>query len=146
MKMYSYSKELANMKPIQAIVNTTRVIINGHLLPTTSLKKPTGIIVEATSTPMKKHAPRNPILVLLSQSMSAWFCQLSMYCESSVSALYSSLERPLEQINCLSQLCHSPVSLSLHVKCCGALFINGKPRMRKLQEFKARTAMKIINS
>jgi len=59
------------MKPIQDIVNTTRVTINGHLLPTMSLKKPTGIIVEATSTPMKKHAPRNPILVLLSQSISA---------------------------------------------------------------------------
>jgi len=69
--MYNYSRELAKMNPTQAMIKTTRVIRNGHLLPTTSLKKPTGIIVEATSTPMKKHAPRNPILVLLSQSISA---------------------------------------------------------------------------
>lgn len=146
MKIYSYSNELAKIKPMQAMVNTTRVVMKGHLLPTISLRKPTGMIVEATSTPMKKHAPRKPILVLLSQSMSAWFYQLSIYWESSVSALYSSLERPLEQMYCLSQLCHSPVSLSLQVKCCGALFIKGRPRMRKLQEFKARTAMKIINN
>ena len=146
MNMYNYSRELAKMKPIQAIVKTTSVIMNGHLLPTMSLKKPTGIIVEATSTPIKKQAPRNPILDLLSHSMSAWFCQLSMYWESSVSALYSSLESPFEQMYCLSHECHSPVSLSLHVKCCGALFMNGRPRMRKLQEFNARTAMKMIRS
>jgi hypothetical protein len=67
------------MKPIQAITRTIKVAMNIHLLPQTSLRKPTGIIVEATRTPMKKHAPIKPILGLLSQSKSAYSCQLSIY-------------------------------------------------------------------
>jgi hypothetical protein len=69
------------MKPKQEIARTTSVIMNGHFLPTISDKNPTGTMVDETMTPMKKHAPKNPILALDSQSIgfSVWFCQLSMY-------------------------------------------------------------------
>jgi len=42
-----------------------------HFLPKTSERYPTGQIVVAMMTPIKKQAPRNPILDLLSQSISA---------------------------------------------------------------------------
>lgn len=81
MKMYSWSRDVAMMKPKQEIARTTRVITNGHFLPTISDKKPTGTMVDEMITPMKKQAPKNPILALDSQSIgeSVWFCQLSMY-------------------------------------------------------------------
>jgi len=57
------------MNPKQAIARTTNVMMNGHFLPTISDKNPTGTIVDDTITPMKKHAPKNPILALDSQSI-----------------------------------------------------------------------------
>jgi hypothetical protein len=61
----------ANKNPIQANISTTMLPTNIHFLPKISLKNPNGIIVEPTRTPMKKHAPMNPILDLDSQIISA---------------------------------------------------------------------------
>ena len=57
------------MNPKQAIASTISVMMKGHFLPTISDKNPTGTIVDDTITPMKKHAPKNPILALDSQSI-----------------------------------------------------------------------------
>ena len=45
-----------------------------------------GRIVDATRTPIKKLAPKNPILSLLSHSMFAYSYQFYIYEESLVSA------------------------------------------------------------
>ena len=134
------------MKPKQAIASTTRVKMNGHLLPTISDRKPTGTIVDETITPIKKQAPRNPILAFDSQRIgwSVWFCQLSMYCESFSSGWYSSLDSPYSQMYCLLQSCHSPVSLSRHVKCCGAIFMKGSPKIKNPAELRAIRKTKMI--
>ena len=64
--------------------------MNIHFLPYESERRPTGMTVDAKSTPMKKQAPRKPMRCLDSHSM--WVCetQLSMYWESDSSAKYSS--------------------------------------------------------
>ena len=77
---------LAKMKPTQAMRRIIKVDMNIHLLPRTSLKYPTGTIVDPKSTPMKKLAPMKPILDLLSQRSPACSYQFSMYAESDVSA------------------------------------------------------------
>lgn len=74
--------ECANMKPRQAIISKPRVPMKIHFLPNMSDKRPTGMTVEATSTPIKKQAPRKPIRFLLSQSICVCPTQLSMYVES----------------------------------------------------------------
>lgn len=61
----------ANKNPKHDSINTTILPTKIHFLPKISLKKPNGMIVEPTRTPMKKHAPMNPILDLDSQSISA---------------------------------------------------------------------------
>ena len=68
----------ANKNPIQDIISTTILPTKIHFLPIISLKNPNGMIVDPHKTPIKKHAPINPILDLDSHSISAWFCQLSM--------------------------------------------------------------------
>lgn len=105
------------------------------------------MIVDPHKTPMKKHAPINPILDLDSQSISAWFCQLSMQKQSSVSALYSplSLLNPFSQINSLLQLLKFPVYWSKQQKCLGSPFINGKPKMINPDELSAAYVTKMIN-
>ena len=59
------------MNPKQAIARIIRVRMNGHFLPTISDKNPTGITVDEMMTPMKKQAPKNPILALDSQSIGS---------------------------------------------------------------------------
>ena len=68
----------ANRKPVHATISTTILPTKIHFLPIISLKNPKGMIVDPHKTPMKKHAPMKPILDLDSQSISAWFYQLSI--------------------------------------------------------------------
>lgn len=69
--MYTYnsSRDFAYRKPTHEIIKTTNVPTKIHLRPNKSDNTPTGMTVDATSTPMKKQAPIKPILYLLSQSM-----------------------------------------------------------------------------
>ena len=64
-----------------------------HLRPNLSERYPTGQMEEAEMTPMKKQAPRNPSLDLVSQSVPAYSTQLLMYWLSFVSAEYSDLSK-----------------------------------------------------
>jgi len=71
MKMYSSSNDVAIRNPMQHNSSSPKVPMKIHFLPITSDRNPIGSTVDATRTPMKKHAPRNPILFLLSHNMFA---------------------------------------------------------------------------
>ena len=64
---------------MQATIRIPSVATKIHFLPNMSASRPTGMTVDATSTPMKKQAPRKPMRYLLSQSMCVCPTQLSMY-------------------------------------------------------------------
>ena len=46
-------------------------------------------------------------------------------------------------MSCLVQSCHPFPEALLHLKLLGTDFINGRPRMRKLHEFKAKAPIKM---
>jgi hypothetical protein len=62
---------VANINPIQEQIRTTKAATKIDFRPIISLKNPNGMIVEPAKTPIKKHAPMNPILALDSHSMLA---------------------------------------------------------------------------
>jgi hypothetical protein len=64
--------------PTQAPNNINKVDKNINFLPIISERNPTGIIVEAVKTPMKKQAPKKPILYFVSHVIIAYCYQLSM--------------------------------------------------------------------
>lgn len=66
-----------------------------------------------------------------------------MYWESVVSGIKSSLDRLLMQMSCLEQSCHPFPEALLHLKLLGTDFINGRPSIRKLHEFKANAPIMI---
>jgi hypothetical protein len=69
---------VANKNPKHASIKKHILPTKIHFRPKISLKKPNGMIVEPIRTPMKKHAPMNPILDLDSHRISALFYQLSI--------------------------------------------------------------------